>query len=1075
MLTRTFLRFQSLSNRFSVLRLPEQSVNQSFVPPLPAGVFTLEDMRKRFAHQRSASVVDDYMTEEEEAALLADLEETIRRQQESRPEIGSGFSSLPESDDSLQSPRSDSTTQRSSGRAYGFGSSEAMREAEVMRNAKDRYRHQQPLLNRELISASPSSGDYHPGLPDAGSRDQLLRTQTQAGGIDNAASQTSYKRRSVVEAMSPAAQQRISRAILLVEADLLSSAQSSRAPSLQSAPTVAQAAKQLPARTPTKKVGNDRRNASISRSPAFHDRLADAVTGQGVIAAETSRFPESLTWNGESARSDASTVDEGADLFISKEDTNVHRPPPLALGKPIGYPPNEESAARSNPEQDMGLPTEADSPGAKITKHQRVKNEDIPLSAVSQSTMVTEGTGSYVAESPTETTNLPQQSLTISGHDPLPSPQDYTFDVTGYYGDDSDRYEDHDPLAATRQSPAANDALGRAASPGGSMYSSDYQPSPSEPSFDPPSANNFYSRESHFADLQHDRASGIEFSRDDLRHVQDRLNEVARSKQTGFQKVPGDVAAGLTDLAPALPATPQPDLTAPSDMSSPSRPGPEYPGHLPMNLTAVDKAPDYRDTESRSGVNEPVSVTSSKVDKSRHVERLSSNSHFSGPTLPDVVETSVMSAEVSDRDGAKSRLAQALFGPNESFGEPPSPVGPSHSHRRMESTSSARSYRIDEDPDVRRDFEARIAQATAALQKTPSVRLSRKNTRNKAIKIGSPTLLQTSATLQVSPLTSPQMAQGGFTPSGNSLVRDMRRAGHGKSASVSSLANMEPAPASPKASESTPSGFKGLLAKIKRKPSQKRVANGPMAPIPRRREPAVASEMNPRTPNEPPMDNKRARRSVVRRTLIVPTNVLPALGTTSGASSSAVHSTSTPMDRRPSVKRKPVHRTSKDVALEQELLGTPSLQRAPSQRSRPSRESARDSLFELYGGDEEQHPPLAQTLSPDDYTGQPHSSQMLEIREMSDGEVTWGLVDGTGDTLKDTPVSRQSQRIASQYEESLLGDSSTSSFRKPSMNSNNFDLDEDDAAWSVAERELLESPVERPKTKVIIDHHLGCS
>jgi hypothetical protein len=42
------------------------------------------------------------------------------------------------------------------------------------------------------------------------------------------------------------------------------------------------------------------------------------------------------------------------------------------------------------------------------------------------------------------------------------------------------------------------------------------------------------------------------------------------------------------------------------------------------------------------------------------------------------------------------------------------------------------------------------------------------------------------------------------------------------------------------------------------------------------------------------------------------------------------------------------------------------------------------------------------------------------------------------------------------------------------MASNNFDLDEDDAAWSVAERELLESPVERPKTKARVLRLSSC-
>lgn len=67
----------------------------------------------------------------------------------------------------------------------------------------------------------------------------------------------------------------------------------------------------------------------------------------------------------------------------------------------------------------------------------------------------------------------------------------------------------------------------------------------------------------------------------------------------------------------------------------------------------------------------------------------------------------------------------------------------------------------EDDPDVRRDFEARIAAATAALNRTPSVTasLSRKNTKRGAIKISSPTLVSSSAKLggntPVTPSESP--------------------------------------------------------------------------------------------------------------------------------------------------------------------------------------------------------------------------------------------------------------------------------------------------------------------------------
>lgn len=67
---------------------------------------------------------------------------------------------------------------------------------------------------------------------------------------------------------------------------------------------------------------------------------------------------------------------------------------------------------------------------------------------------------------------------------------------------------------------------------------------------------------------------------------------------------------------------------------------------------------------------------------------------------------------------------------------------------------------LDEDPEVRRDFEARIAAATAALNRTPSLggsKLERKPTKKGAVvNISSPKLLSSSSNVTGTPLTPPE-------------------------------------------------------------------------------------------------------------------------------------------------------------------------------------------------------------------------------------------------------------------------------------------------------------------------------
>jgi hypothetical protein len=66
---------------------------------------------------------------------------------------------------------------------------------------------------------------------------------------------------------------------------------------------------------------------------------------------------------------------------------------------------------------------------------------------------------------------------------------------------------------------------------------------------------------------------------------------------------------------------------------------------------------------------------------------------------------------------------------------------------------------LENDPEVRRDFEARIAAATAALNRTPTTgrsKLERKPTKKGAINISSPKLVSSSSNVHTNPLTTPE-------------------------------------------------------------------------------------------------------------------------------------------------------------------------------------------------------------------------------------------------------------------------------------------------------------------------------
>ena len=106
-----------------------------------------------------------------------------------------------------------------------------------------------------------------------------------------------------------------------------------------------------------------------------------------------------------------------------------------------------------------------------------------------------------------------------------------------------------------------------------------------------------------------------------------------------------------------------------------------------------------------------------------------------------------------------------------------------------------------EDPDVRRDFEARIAAATAALNRTPSAGpgSTRKNTKKGALVISSPTLVSTSATLKgasVTPPVNPDIAKAleKASGSGSKMSARWRKLGFRRGPSMSNTTEIQSPP-----------------------------------------------------------------------------------------------------------------------------------------------------------------------------------------------------------------------------------------------------------------------------------------
>ncbi|KAJ9096092.1 hypothetical protein QFC19_007318 [Naganishia cerealis] len=321
---------------------------------------------------------------------------------------------------------------------------------------------------------------------------------------------------------------------------------------------------------------------------------------------------------------------------------------------------------------------------------------------------------------------------------------------------------------------------------------------------------------------------------------------------------------------------------------------------------------------------------------------------------------------------ARTRLAKALFDSDHRSNDMSNmdqPTGPA--------PSSVKS-KAEKDAEIRRDFEARIAQATAQLNQSPSIRVKRKpSTKGRnAMHIGEPTLIDASSNLRVMPL--PKHAEQDLSaalPAGSVAKHDRHQ-------SSSAIHNEN----STGSGGGGGSGFKNFVAKIKRNASlaeRKRAKTPgssprigqssfqPLAPVAR---PAQMSDsvqtpsdvLSPNAKDEQPSSDGTAdptqealplRKALVRRTIIYSTVNDNHNEVTASQGEPTVPSASSPT-RRPSTRRKPVRHLSGDTEIfRAEGLLDPSQSQSISQvlstsgaaegASEPRKSSA-DSLYDMY-------------------------------------------------------------------------------------------------------------------------------
>ncbi|KAJ9098736.1 hypothetical protein QFC21_004384 [Naganishia friedmannii] len=616
---------------------------------------------------------------------------------------------------------------------------------------------------------------------------------------------------------------------------------------------------------------------------------------------------------------------------------------------------------------------------------------------------------------------------------------------------------------------------------------------------------------------------------DELQAMQVRLIEAAREVRRGLSAGTQGDGRGRRGVSPSLRARPsirtrKPEPSMYADMGenvsqlvralSPRQPSDSSfrtqasvnhalhsanlvsPVYVPVKAAAV-KPNDY---------NDDVRGLASPFQEQHKSPDILASSEASPQTLQQSVVTPRQHAPGVFRDDnatsdleARTRLAKALFDSDHTSSAAPI------SEQRTEPVTSAAISKLEKDANIRRDFEARIAQATAQLHQTPSIKIKRKPSMKgrHAMFIGEPTLIGASSDLKVMPLPNSSgqdvAAAQPVGPAGKHVRPQSSSAVHHDSNTTGTGTGG--------------GGFKNFVAKIKRNASlaerkhsktpgsSPRITQNafqPMAPIittANISEPVQTyrDDHAPNTMIEPPysygvsdpvQEALPSRKSVIRRTIIYSTvndqhdDNAPLQG------EPAVPSTSSPT-RRPSTRRKPVRHLSGDTdifraeGLLDDSQSHSISQVLSSQRTAgPSQlqKSSADSLYDIYADAPE--PDMAEDEEEIIYTGngtsfdhharahrgqfRPVNPRAIEIREMSDGQTTWSVLDVDEPALHDPGPA---DRLQPTHMRSSSLASSLSSYGGDSSQGRRNGL-----THAITEITLDRQATARPKTNIFYSH-----
>lgn len=819
---------------------------------------------------------------------------------------------------------------------FGIGASERLRDAEVMRKAAGKKSQSERNLAAMAASDEAGAGEeivlspidtgfntaaygsmQATGSAEGGWRPpassslssitrQNLESNSQASTPTSSTATTPLNltggkpghRQSLLQALSPAAQKRVSRALALIEEDI---ARDEAQGKLQQRDTAS-----APAVTPGK---HRRNNSSISRSPAYYDNLATVLTPNELESTPpVPKLPDlrspaadqeieyvTPTKGHRKAYSSASPVSlESVQGGYRPGQPRPYTPTRTGSIASIGDDAQALTHARSFSQPSISSFREHQRKPSTLTIDSRAMQTGSASAASFASTVspvaeafesISDAYGHQRNESVDTGSVYPSSggamSPPASARMP-PSPYDTTFDPADYYLADDTGVTDDDALERLSL---------------GSSYQED---------MDAMTLDDMFKHIDSLPDTGKSADdSPLDLGLEEIAAVQDRLVQVAKDVRKALLEDSRPSGVARLQTRPSVRAR-KPEMTL-------------YDGGVSELVQVLSTAPDV--PQARDVLPPTPAVPSlqrqptASSTASSSLARTPSSSNGHG-TKRDVVRERTSPGEAPPqkaRGFVSEKPFDALFGSQHS-----------HGHSRTGSSASAR---LADDPEVRRDFEARVAQATASLQRNASQSLGRKKSKKgRNMVIGSPTLIESSNGSQAPPVISSPPPR----------TTSARRSGPDGALSASPIA-----PITPKSPVATPdSGVKGFMAKLARKPSQivrkaskrdatKKAALPISPPLG-----SVAPSKTVSTPSssplipqllEPPSDPSRKR--IVRRTL-----VLSAISEQPSMNATPQSDTQHVVSRRPSTRRKPVNRTSADQRLEQAYNTPPTDRTETSER-----------------------------------------------------------------------------------------------------------------------------------------------